>query len=113
MVGLVVDDQDFAGRDVQGCTRGGTARPVLQPAAADFDGDGWIDLFVTGPIDSVLYRNDGTGHFTDATASAGLSGAKGLEVKAEAPVTVAGLPAVELELADPAEIVTRPGDWRA
>lgn len=37
-----------------------------------------------------------------ATASAGLSGAKGLEVKAETPVTVAGLPAVELELADPA-----------
>jgi uncharacterized repeat protein (TIGR01451 family) len=37
-----------------------------------------------------------------ATATAGLSGAKGLEVKAEAPVTVAGLPALELELADPA-----------
>jgi uncharacterized repeat protein (TIGR01451 family) len=36
-----------------------------------------------------------------ASASAGLSGAKSLEVKAEAPVTVAGLPAIELELADP------------
>jgi FG-GAP-like repeat len=43
-------------------------------AAADFDNDGWIDLFVTGPVDSVLYRNDGTGRFTDATDAAGLRG---------------------------------------
>jgi hypothetical protein len=43
-------------------------------AAADFDRDGWIDLFVAGPIDNVLYRNDGTGRFVDITAQAGLEG---------------------------------------
>lgn len=37
-----------------------------------------------------------------ATASTTMTGAKPIEVKAQAPVTVAGLPAIELELADPA-----------
>ncbi|HEV8498434.1 MAG TPA: FG-GAP-like repeat-containing protein, partial [Gemmatimonadaceae bacterium] len=45
-------------------------------AAADFDGDGHIDLFVGGRVvpwhygidpPSVLLRNDGKGHFTDVT----------------------------------------------
>ena len=43
-------------------------------AAADFDNDGWVDLLVTGPVDSVLYRNDRAGRFTDATQSSGLEG---------------------------------------
>jgi hypothetical protein len=43
-------------------------------AAADFDRDGWVDLFVAGPVDSTLYRNDGTGRFADVTAQAGLEG---------------------------------------
>jgi hypothetical protein len=45
-------------------------------AAADFDGDGHVDLFVGGRVvpwrygtdpPSVLLRNDGAGHFTDVT----------------------------------------------
>lgn len=32
-------------------------------AAADFDGDGWVDLFVAGAGRNLLYRND-HGHFT-------------------------------------------------
>ena len=40
--------------------------------AADFDADGWIDLFVTGPERSHLYLNDGRGRFRDATEAAGL-----------------------------------------
>jgi hypothetical protein len=45
-------------------------------AAADFDGDGYVDLFVGGRVvpwrygidpPSMLLRNDGRGHFTDVT----------------------------------------------
>jgi hypothetical protein len=40
-------------------------------AAGDFDGDGWVDLFVTRYFDSdLLYRNNGDGAFSDATAAA-------------------------------------------
>jgi hypothetical protein len=43
---------------------------------ADYDGDGWLDLFV-GTIDDNdrLYRNNGNGTFTDQAASAGVGGA--------------------------------------
>jgi hypothetical protein len=43
-------------------------------AAADYDGDGWVDLYVTefnGP--NRLLRNNGDGTFTDVTARAGVS----------------------------------------
>jgi hypothetical protein len=42
-------------------------------AAADFDGDGWTDLYVTGVNRNVLYHNEGDGTFTDVTARAGVS----------------------------------------
>jgi hypothetical protein len=52
-------------------------------AAFDYDGDGWIDLFVVNssrlegfgkaaPPTNRLYRNTGKGAFTDVTASSGL-----------------------------------------
>lgn len=52
-------------------------------AAADYDDDGDIDLFVpTGPgAASRLYQNDGTGHFVDVAAATGLG--------ADGPVRVA------------------------
>jgi len=40
--------------------------------AADFDNDGWTDLFVTGLGSSALYRNNGNGTFTDVSAGAGV-----------------------------------------
>ena len=42
-------------------------------AVLDFDQDGAEDLFVGDGVRSILYRNDGHGHFTDVTVAAGLA----------------------------------------
>src|SRR5690349_19663 len=40
-------------------------------AAGDFDGDGWVDLYVTRYFDAdVLYRNNHDGTFTNVTLAA-------------------------------------------
>ena len=41
--------------------------------AADYDRDGWTDLFVTGVTEGILYRNNGDGTFSEVTAEAGIS----------------------------------------
>ena len=41
-------------------------------ASADFDGDGWFDLFVANYGPSALYRNDRGRRFVDVTRAAGL-----------------------------------------
>ena len=41
-------------------------------AAADYDGDGFVDLLVTNYGHNVLYRNRGNGTFEDVTSRAGL-----------------------------------------
>jgi hypothetical protein len=41
-------------------------------AVADFDNDGFPDVFMTGYRHSVLYHNNGNGTFTDVTAKAGV-----------------------------------------
>lgn len=41
-------------------------------AAADFDNDGKVDLFVAGVYRNILYRNLGNGKFEDVTAHAGI-----------------------------------------
>src|SRR3989475_11100399 len=42
-------------------------------AAADYDGDGWVDLYVTGYERSILYHNNGNGTFTDVSDKAGVA----------------------------------------
>ncbi len=64
-------------------TSAGVNLPLLSTHAswADFDNDGWLDLFVLGTGETALdvgrksrlYRNNGDGTFTDVTASAGLA----------------------------------------
>lgn len=54
---------------------------------ADIDGDGDLDLFVTslgGP--NALYRNDGTGRFTEITVEAGLADSLGATTAAFADI---------------------------
>ena len=40
--------------------------------AADFNNDGWMDLFVCGSEHNFLYLNDGKGHFRDVSSEVGL-----------------------------------------
>jgi hypothetical protein len=54
-----------AGIRVQGYGMGG--------CAADFNNDGWIDLYITGFSGNALYRNNGDGTFTDVTEQAGVA----------------------------------------
>jgi hypothetical protein len=54
-----------------GLTRRGWGMGV---AVADFDNDGWLDLYVTGYGGNVLYRNHGDCKFEDVTEKAGVGG---------------------------------------
>jgi hypothetical protein len=46
----------------------------MAAAAADFDNDGFTDIFVAGVDRNILYRNLGNGRFADVTAKAGVGG---------------------------------------
>ena len=46
---------------------------AMGAAAGDYDGDGRLDLFVTGWLDQRLYRNLGGGRFEDVTIAAALT----------------------------------------
>ena len=45
-------------------------------AAADYDNDGWEDLYVAGVNRNILYHNNRDGTFTDVTERAGVPGAR-------------------------------------
>lgn len=71
--GSSVQDERFLDvTDVSGIAIPGGA---FAASWADYDNDGFPDLFVGGFRLARLYHNEGDGTFTDATASAGLPGA--------------------------------------
>jgi hypothetical protein len=43
-------------------------------AVGDYDGDGYLDLYVTALGPNILFRNNGNGTFSDVTAAAGVAG---------------------------------------
>jgi enediyne biosynthesis protein E4 len=45
-------------------------------ALGDYDGDGWLDLYVTSYGSNALYRNNGDGTFTDVTSAANADDAR-------------------------------------
>jgi hypothetical protein len=72
MITLYHQDSDLKFRDITkeaGLTRKGWGMGV---AVADFDNDGWQDIYVTGYGGNVLYRNLGNCKFEDVTEKAGL-----------------------------------------
>jgi len=72
MITLYHQDEDLKFRDITaqaGLTRRGWGMGV---AVADFDNDGWDDIYVTGYGGNVLYRNLGNCRFEDVTEKAGV-----------------------------------------
>jgi hypothetical protein len=59
-------------KDVTGETGIAGSGFAIGAAAADFDNDGFVDLFVAGVHESHLYRNLGSSRFADVTAQAGI-----------------------------------------
>jgi hypothetical protein len=41
---------------------------------ADYDNDGWVDVFITAVGGNRLFRNEGNGRFRDVTEEAGVGG---------------------------------------
>lgn len=56
-----------------GLSHAGNSNYGMGVAAADYDNDGWTDLYVTSFGHNVLYHNNGDGTFTDVTAKAGVA----------------------------------------
>ena len=64
--GTFTDVTDRAGVRGEGYSMGA--------AVADYDNDGWADIYVTGVNRNILYHNNGDGTFTDVTAQAAVLG---------------------------------------
>ncbi len=78
---LLRNDGGFSFTDVTVAAGVGDIGAATGCAWGDYDGDGWIDLFVANrtaegsTVPSALYRNQGDGTFVDVLASVGLGAA--------------------------------------
>jgi hypothetical protein len=59
--------------ETAGLASAGDGNYGMGVAAADYDNDGFTDLYVTSYGRNVLYHNNGNGTFTDVTAKAGVA----------------------------------------
>jgi hypothetical protein len=69
--GTFIDVTAKAGVDGSGA---GKAAYKTGVAVGDFDGNGYLDLYITSLGPNVLYKNNGDGTFADVTAAAGVAG---------------------------------------
>ena len=63
--GVFKDEAASSGIEVFGFGMGG--------CSADYDNDGWADLYLTGTTENRLYHNNSKGSFTDVTRTAGVA----------------------------------------
>ncbi|MBT5535144.1 VCBS repeat-containing protein, partial [Candidatus Poribacteria bacterium] len=71
---LYRNDGNGAFTDVTARSGVGDAGYGMGVAAADYDNDGAVDLYVTNYGSNTLYRNNGDGTFDDVTQAAGVGG---------------------------------------
>lgn len=71
---LYRNDGGWKFADVTGSAGVGHRGYGIGCAAADYDGDGHVDLYLCNYGPNVLYRNRGDGTFADVTADAGVAG---------------------------------------
>jgi hypothetical protein len=71
--GLYRNERGVAFADVTEASGIGTSGFGMGTCAADYDNDGWTDLYVTGVGSNRLYRNTAAGRFEDVTESTGTS----------------------------------------
>src|SRR5678816_3024415 len=58
--------------DQAGVACGKAGQFGMGAAAGDFDGDGWVDLYVTNYGRNILFKNKGDGTFVDVSAGSGV-----------------------------------------
>lgn len=73
--GLFRNQGDGTFLDVSDTSDIGVSGYGMGACSADYDNDGWADLYVTSVGVNKLYHNDGTGHFVDVTDEAGVGAA--------------------------------------
>ncbi len=70
---LYRNNRDGTFTDVTDKAGVGGGRFGMGAAAADYDGDGWQDIYVTNYGRNILYHNNGNGTFADMTEKAGVA----------------------------------------